>query len=142
MCADFRRDILYDHDFSEVFLYQIVKGSERISHLFPFPQQFIQDLAVGAGGAVEQDDGAGVDASEQFIEGFLMGGLFILIPVDIGKAPEEGVISHVFGHLEVFGAVFTLRRPVISGHGLSGDILVELFYVSQLLFKCFFCRDR
>ena len=113
-------------DFDSGRIRNLTKGTEFKGQAFP---EFMQKII-------------GMDTSQQFVKCFFMRRLVVLIPVDIGKAPEEGVISHVFGHLEVFGAVFTLRRPVISGHGLSGDILVELFYVSQLLFKCFFCRDR
>lgn len=52
-------------------LNQLLQRAEGISHLFPFGQQFIQNFSVGLGGAVEQDDRAGVDAVQQLAKGFL-----------------------------------------------------------------------
>ena len=36
-----------------------------------------------------------MDAGNQLGEGFLMGGLLILIPVHIGQAPEKGFVSQL-----------------------------------------------
>ena len=47
-------------------------------------------------GAVQQDDCAGMDASEQFLEGFFLRRLFVLIPVYVGEAPEKGIITELF----------------------------------------------
>ena len=38
---------------------------------------------------MKEYNGAGVDSAQQFFEGFLFGGLLVLIPVYIGKTPEK-----------------------------------------------------
>ena len=45
------------------------------------------------------DMGAWMDAAKKFIEGFFLRRLFVFIPVYIGQAPEECVISKVLCHL-------------------------------------------
>ena len=111
---------------------------KSVSHIFPFPKQFIQNLSVCRRGAVKEYDSSWMDTSQQFVKCFFMRRLVVLIPVDIGKAPEEGVISHILCHLKIVDTVFSLRRAVILGHGFSGDLLIEVFYVSQFFGEGFF----
>ena len=84
-----------------------------ISHLFPFRQQLVENLPIGFGSIVEQHHSARVDAGQELVEGLLMGGLVILLPVHVGQAPEEGAIAQIFGHLQILFAVNALGRPVI-----------------------------
>ena len=74
-----------------------------------------------------------MDAAQQLLEGFLLGGLLILNPVHIGQAPEEGLVAHLVGHFQIALAVFTLGRPVVFLHGLACGLLVQCFQVVQLL---------
>ena len=106
-----------------------------IPHFLPLGQEFIQNLPVCLGGAVKQDNGAGVNAGQQLFEGLIFGGLLIFIPVHVGKAPEEGLISHITGHLQVAFTVLALGRPVIFFHGLAGGLLIKGFQISQFFFK-------
>ena len=78
---------------------QLFQGMKLISHFLPAGEQFIENFSIGAGGAVQQNDSAGMDAAQQLLEGFFVAGLFVFIPVYISQAPEEGVIAQFFGHL-------------------------------------------
>ena len=64
-----------------------------IAYRFPAGQQLVEDFAIGAGGIVEQYDCTRMNSSKQLFEGFLMGGLGILLPVYVGKTPEEGLLA-------------------------------------------------
>lgn len=86
---------------------------------------------------MEQDDGAGVDAGEEFGEGFLLGRLLLLNPVYVGETPEEGGVAKFLGHGKVGGAVDAAGRAVEFYHGFSGKFLVESFHLAQLFLEGF-----
>ena len=91
---------------------EIIEHSKCISHFFPFGQQFIQNLSICGRSIVQQDNCPWVDPCEKLIEGFLSGWLFILIPVYVGKTPEEGFIPQFLCHGQICCTVNSLRRPV------------------------------
>ena len=55
------------------------------------------------------------------------------------KTPEEGMISHVFCHLQIFSTVFSLWRPVEAGHGFACDIFIQSFHTLKFSRKCLLC---
>ena len=75
---------------------------------------------------MKEYDGAGVDASQKFFEGFLFGRLFILVPVYIGEAPEKCAVSHVFCHLQIGFTILSLGRTIVFFNGLSGGLSKQL----------------
>ena len=111
---------------------------EGIAHFLPFGEKFIHNLRVGGGSTVQEHDSAWMDACEQLRKSLFFGWLLILIPVYIGKAPEEGFVSHILCHLEVGFAVFALRRAVEFGHFFTGDFFIDSLDFAKLLRKCFF----
>ena len=90
---------------------------------------------------MQQDDGARVDAPQQLIEGLLLCGLGVLLPVHVGEAPEEGVVAELPGHLQVLYAVDPSGRPVESGHLFSRDLPVRILHAFQFPAKAFQCGD-
>ena len=81
----------------------------------------------------------GMDPSEKLVKGFFFGWLRVGQPVNVGKTPEEGMISHVFCHLQIFSTVFSLWRPVEAGHGFACDIFIQSFYTLKFSGKCLLC---
>lgn len=67
-----------------------------------------------------------------------MGRLFLLLPVHIGKAPENRAISQFLCQLQIVVVVFALRRAVKLRHFFAGYLLVQVFQLRQLLLKLFF----
>ena len=67
-----------------------------------------------------------------------MSRLFLLLPVHIGKAPENRVISQFLCKLQIIVTVFALGRAVKLRHLFAGCLLVQVFQLRQLLLKCFF----
>ncbi len=112
-----------------------LERSKCISHFFPFAQQFIQNLSVCGRSIVQQDNGTRVDPFQKLIEGFLFGRLFVLVPVYVGKAPEEGFIPKLLCHRQICCAVNSLRRPVEFRHGFSGRFFIQIFHALQLFPK-------
>ena len=82
-----------------LFSSQILQRPKRIPHILPFGQHLIQNLPVGLGDGVEEDDGAGVGPLGNDLKGFLMTGLILLIPVHMGQAPEYGGVAQLLCHL-------------------------------------------
>ena len=111
---------------------EIIERSKCISHFFPFGQQFIQNLSICGRSIVQQDNCPWVDPCEKLIEGFLSGWLFILIPVYVGKTPEEGFIPQFLCHGQICCTVNSLRRPVEFRHGFSGRFFIQIFHALQL----------
>ena len=87
-----------------------------ISHFLPLGQKFIQNLPICFGGAVKQDNGAGMNAGQQLFKGLRFGWLLIFLPVHIGQTPEKSLIAHVIGHFQVAFTVFALGGTVILFH--------------------------
>lgn len=110
-----------------------------IPHLIPFSKQLIQNLTIGSGGVMQQHDGTRMDPSEKLVKGFFFGWLRVGQPVNVGKTPEEGMISHVFCHLQIFSTVFSLWRPVEAGHGFACDIFIQSFHTLKFSGKCLLC---
>ena len=67
-----------------------------------------------------------------------MGRLFLLLPVHIGKAPENRPIPKLLCQLQIVVAVFTLGRAVKLRHLFAGCLLVQVFQLRQLLLELFF----
>ena len=67
-----------------------------------------------------------------------MGRLFLLLPVHIGKAPENRPIPKLLCQLQIVVAIFTLGRAVKPRHLFAGCLLVQVFQLRQLLLKLFF----
>ena len=67
-----------------------------------------------------------------------MGRLFLLLPVHIGKAPENRPIPKLLCQLQIVVAVFTLGRAIKLRHLFAGCLLVQVFQLRQLLLKLFF----
>ena len=67
-----------------------------------------------------------------------MGRLFLLLPVHIGKAPENRPIPKLLCQLQIVVAVFALGRAVELRHFFAGSLLVQVFQLRQLLLKLFF----
>ena len=84
---------------------------------------------------MEKDDGAGMDAAEKLLEGFLLRGLFVLVPVHVSQAPEKGGITELLCHLKVGFAVFSLGRAVVFFHSLARDFRKQCLQVGKLFFK-------
>lgn len=85
---------------------------------------------------MEEDDGAGMDASQKFFECFLFGRLFILVPVYIGEAPEKCAVSHVFCHLQIGFTVFSLGRTAFYK-----QFIIILSIIEKLKFICFSIKN-
>lgn len=88
---------------------------------------------------MQQHDGTRMDPSEKLVKGFFFGWLRVGQPVNVGKTPEEGMIPHVFCHLQIFSTVFSLWRPVEAGHGFACDIFIQSFYTLKFSGKCLLC---
>lgn len=52
---------------------------------------------------------------------------------------EEGMIPHVFCHLQIFSTVFSLWRPVEASHGFACDIFIQSFHTLKFSGKCLLC---
>ena len=90
---------------------------------------------------MEQNDSSGMNPSEEFGESFFFGWLVILIPVYIGETPEETFVTKFFCHLKISFTVFSLRRPIVFGHILSGYVFIGSFYIVQFFLEIFYRRN-
>ena len=68
---------------------QFIQRAEGVSQIFPFGQQLIEDRSIRGRSAVEKDDRTRMDPAKQFLKRLFFGRLFILIPVDVSKAPKK-----------------------------------------------------
>ena len=82
-----------------------------------------------------------MNPSEEFGESFFFGWLVILIPVYIGETPEETFVTKFFCHLKISFTVFSLRRPIVFGHILSGYVFIGSFYIFQFFLEIFYRRN-
>ena len=119
----------------QVFLTSFLSVENVYPILLPLCKQLIQNLAIGSGGVMQQHDGTRMDPSEKLVKGFFFGWLRVGQPVNVGKTPEEGMIPHVFCHLQIFSTVFSLWRPVEAGHGFACDIFIQSFHTLKVLWK-------
>ena len=85
---------------------------------------------------MQQHHRAGVGPRQQLGEGLLPGGLGIVVPVHVGKAPENRPVAQSLRHAQVFLTVYPLRRAVVFGHVLTGGVLVQRLQVLQFLCEC------
>ena len=84
---------------------------------------------------MEKYDGAGVDAADEFVEGFFPAWLCVLLPVDVCQAPEDGGVPGLAGQIQALDAVFALGRAKIRVQRLAGDLLVSGGDAVQFFFK-------
>ena len=80
---------------------------------------------------MQQHHCAGVGPRQQLGEGLLPGGLGIVVPVHVGKAPENRPVAQLLRHAQVFLTVYSLRRAVVFGHVLTGGV-IDIHGVSVL----------
>ena len=113
-----------DEEISEEEIQTMVDAGTRKGVFDVQEQQFIQNICVGLGGAVEQHNGAGVDAGQQLVIGLFRRGLLVGVPVHIGQAPENRLVSQCLGLFQIAFAEFPLGRAVIFFHLFPGDFLV------------------
>lgn len=66
-----------------------------------------------------------MDPPKQLFKSLFVGWLAILIPVDVGETPEEGMIAKILCHFQVGFAVFALWWTIKSGNFLSGDLPIQ-----------------
>ena len=66
-----------------------------------------------------------------------MGGLGILLPVYVGKTPEEGLIAKIFCHAKIFRAVNAPGRTIVAWHFFAGGLSIQFFYLYQFFLKSF-----
>ena len=66
-------------------------------------------------------------------------GCFILIPVHISQAPEEGFIAQIFCDLRLFSLYFPLGRPVELHHRLPCGLFIKRFQISPVLWQKRLC---
>ena len=112
---------------------KLVDGFKAVAHVFPFSEQFIQNGGVGLGGGVQQHHRAVVGSGNKLTESLLLGGPGIVIPVLVGKTPENGLIAQFFRHLQIFFTINSLGRPVVPGKLVTGGIKKQGLQVFQLL---------
>ena len=82
-----------------------------------------------------------MDSPKQLFKSLFVGWLAILIPVDVGETPEEGMIAKILCHFQVGFAVFALRWTIKSGNFLSGDLPIQFFNCLDFFRKGFHCRN-
>ena len=86
---------------------------------------------------MKQYNRSGMNAGKQFVKGFFMSRLIILLPVYIGKAPEKCLVSQLLCHFQIFSTVDTLWGTVIFDHVSAGDFFIERFYAGKFFLKIF-----
>ena len=84
---------------------------------------------------MEKYDGAGMDAADEFVEGFFPAWLCVLLPVDVCQAPEDGGVPSLAGQIQALDAVFALGRAKIRVQRPAGDLLVSGGDAVQFFFK-------
>ena len=72
-----------------------------------------------------------MDARQELRKSLLFCRLIVLVPVDIGKAPEDRPVAEVLGHFEIFLTVNALRRAVIFFHDLARRLLEERLHIGK-----------
>ena len=82
---------------------------------------------------MEQHHRPRVHPGDELFKGLLWGGLFVLVPVHIGQAPEHGAVAQLLGHAQVGFAELPLGRAVELWHLLAGDLPVKGLVLLQLL---------
>ena len=117
---------------------QLIQRAKRIAHLFPFGQQFVQDGGIGGAGRVQQHNSARMGAGQKLCKRLLGAGLAFLVPIHIGKAPENGSIAQLFRPGKVLVAELSLRRAVEFRHRLAGGLVIKRFGALQLLHELLF----
>lgn len=76
---------------------QSVDRGEGVPRLLPAGQQLIQNLGIGLRSRVEQNNCAVVSPGQQLLEGLFPGGLRVVVPIGVGKAPENGPVAQLLG---------------------------------------------
>ena len=112
---------------------KLLEPPEAVAQRLPFADQLVENGGVGLRRAVQQHDRAGMDARDELGKRLLRRRLIVLIPVDIGKAPEHGVIAELLRHFEIFLGIDALRRAVEFCKLLPGRVTVERLEGLELL---------
>ena len=68
-------------------------------------------------------------SGQELLERLIFGGLGIVFPVHIGKAPEYRFISQFLSHFQIFLAVDALGRAVEFWHFRTHGVPVEVFQI-------------
>ena len=94
---------------------QLLQRCEAVAHSLPFCQQLVENIRVGRGGGVEEDDCAVVDTGQELGKRLFRRRLIVGVPVHIGQAPEDGFVPQRLGLAEIVLAVLALGRTVEPG---------------------------
>ena len=84
---------------------------------------------------MEQHHGAVVGAGNELGKSRLCGGLLVVVPIHIGKAPENRFITQFLSHFQIFLTVDPLGRPVVFGQLLAGFFPEQILQLRQFLGK-------
>lgn len=84
---------------------QFRQGGEAVAHLLPAGEQFVEDFPVGLRSGVQQHHRPVMGPGQQLGESLLRCGLGIVVPIHIGQAPENRLVAHGLGLLQVLLAV-------------------------------------
>ncbi len=103
--------------------------------MLPAGEQFVKNFPVGLRSGVQQHHRPVMGPGQQLGESLLRCGLGIVVPIHIGQAPENRLVAHGLGLLQVLLAVNPLGRAVKFGNFLPGDGLVEFFQVRQFFLE-------
>ena len=87
---------------------------------------------------MQQHNGARMGAGQKLCKRLLGAGLAFLVPIYIGKAPENGSIAQLFRPGKVLVAELSLRRAVEFRHRLAGGLVIKRFGALQLLRELLF----
>ena len=95
-----------------------------------------EDGGVGTADAMEEVDGAGVEALLCLFEGGGGIGLIVFDPVMVAPRPEDGGIVHLFGHSEAPFVAGAFRGAHIAHGGRVGKFRLDLILqIGKLLDK-------
>ena len=106
----------------------MINTCKGIALLFPSGKQFVENFCVGFRGGVEQDHCPVMGAGQKLIHGIFPGGLLIVIPVGIGKAPKNCFIAQLLCQLQIFFAVDPLGWPIVFWELIAGNLPEQAFY--------------
>ena len=90
---------------------------------------------------MQQYDGSGMYAGQEFVKSFFMSRLRILLPVNVGKTPEKGVVSQALCHFQILGTVNSLWGTIVFYHVSTGDFLIQSFYSGKFFLEIFKRRN-
>ena len=82
---------------------------------------------------MQKQNGTVVNIVHHTLHRFLWGGLFVVVPIGIRKAPEHGFIAKLLHTLQHITRKFALRRAKITRHAFPRQRLKSFFQRFDLL---------